>query len=178
MPAGAAKFVRRVRASSERPSRRIGEYYTVCLYSFARRLHDDDVANAIRQMTSVRRRRARLVQREIDSMPAQMCGQRTLKKKNPVEHRVRMAVPHSPRAKADRPLATRHLSPRGGRMRIDDGLGLVRPPANHEASDDSSQHLLHRPNAGTMYERSLNGDLNRADPAGSNAVRRTEKSGT
>jgi len=46
-------------------------------------------------------------------------------------------------------------------MRIDDGLRLVRPPADHEASDDSSQHLMHRPNARTMYERRLNGNLKR-----------------
>lgn len=59
-------------------------------------------------------------------------------------------------------------------MRIDDGLRLVRPPADHEASDDSSQHLLHRPNARTMYERSLNRNLKRESLAGSDAVRHPE----
>ena len=59
-------------------------------------------------------------------------------------------------------------------MRIDDGLRLVRPPADHEASDDSSQQLLHRPDAETMYERRLNGNLNRNALARRNAVSRTK----
>lgn len=60
-------------------------------------------------------------------------------------------------------------------MRIDDGLRLVRPPADHEASDDSSQHLMHRPNAWTMYERRLNRNLKRDALAGWDAARRTEQ---
>ena len=63
-------------------------------------------------------------------------------------------------------------------MRIDDGLRLVRPPADHEASDDSSQHLMHRPNARTMYERRLNRNLKRDALAGLDAVRRTETAQT
>ena len=59
-------------------------------------------------------------------------------------------------------------------MRIDDGLRLVRPPADHEASNDSSQQLLHRPNAQTMYECRLNGNLKRDVLAEQNAVSHTK----
>ncbi|MEX3932526.1 hypothetical protein AB4Y32_12045 [Paraburkholderia phymatum] len=51
-------------------------------------------------------------------------------------------------------------------MRIDDGLRLVRPPADQEASDDYSQHRQHRPNAEILYERSLNGNLKRRGALG------------
>lgn len=116
---GARSLLRR------RSERRIGEYYTVCLYSFARRLPANLAAQGVRQMNSVRRQRP-----SVGSEGMHQCW-RVLgagaEKEKPGGEPGSNGRPHSPRTKAERPLTSRHLSSCGGRTRIDDSLRLVLP---------------------------------------------------
>src|ERR1700744_4572270 len=104
--AGVAPGVTGVRR--HRPRRRPGEHYTVCLYSSHGACMTESRGKWPKKNSDVW-----LVRRfalEVSHGRVNDAADAAQKEK-PAEHRVRMAVPHSLRAKADRPLTSRHLAP-------------------------------------------------------------------